>query len=273
MLGLGTAPAGHRPEKDAVAFFHRCIDAGVTHLDTGPPLGGYGNAQLYLGPILRERRGEVFVATRCSEADGETALKQLKQNLSELQIDRADLVYVQSVGHDKMRAETVFGPAGVCRALEQARRDGLTRFLGISGHHRPARFVQAMEAWAFDVMMTPVSLVSRHIYDFEGQVWPAAVGKGIGLLAMKVFGGVRDSKASAKGAHLPDALKPQGFRYALGLPGVAGLALGMHDDVELRQALDWAHAFAPLTADELAALDGPTSALALEWGELYGPRA
>lgn len=272
VLGLGTAPAGHRPQKDAVAFFHRCIDAGVTHLDTGPRLGGYGNAQLYLGPILRERRGEVFVATRCSEADGETALKQLKENLAELQIDRADLVYVQSIGHDKMDMETVFGPAGVCRALEKVRRDGLTRFVGISGHNRPARFVQAMEAWAFDVMMTPVSLVSRHIYDFEGQVWPVAVEKGIGLLAMKVFGGVRDSKASAKGAHLPDALKAQGFRYALGLPGVAGLALGMHDEAELRQALDWALAFAPLTTAELAALDGPTSALALKWGELYGPR-
>ena len=272
MLGLGTAPAGHRPQKDAVAFFHRCIEAGVTHLDTGPRLGGYGNAQLYLSQVLRERRGEVFVATRCSEAEGETALKQLKQNLSELRIDRADLVYVQSVGHDKMDPERIFGPAGVCRALEKARRDGLTRFIGISGHNRPARFVRAMEAWDFDVMMTPVSLVSRHIYDFEGQVWPAAARKGIGLLAMKVFGGVRDSKASAKGAHLPDALKPQGFRYALGLPGVAGVALGMHDEVELQQALDWALSFAPLTADELAALDKPTFALAQEWGELYGPR-
>jgi aryl-alcohol dehydrogenase-like predicted oxidoreductase len=36
VLGLGTAPSGHRPEKDAVPFYHQCIDAGVIHLDTGP---------------------------------------------------------------------------------------------------------------------------------------------------------------------------------------------------------------------------------------------
>jgi hypothetical protein len=28
VLGLGTAPAGFRKEKEAVAFYNRCIDAG-----------------------------------------------------------------------------------------------------------------------------------------------------------------------------------------------------------------------------------------------------
>src|SRR5688500_11584757 len=122
-------------------------------------MGGYGNAQLYLGQVLPERRGELFVATRCSEPDGETAMRQLKQNLAELRIERADLVYVQSVGHDRMGIETILSPAGVCRALEKARREGLTRFIGISGHNRPDRFVRVMEAWDFDVMMTPASVV------------------------------------------------------------------------------------------------------------------
>src|SRR6185295_19710918 len=81
VLGLGTAPSGHRPEKEAVAFYGRCLDEGVTHLDTGPQCGGYGNAQIYLGQVLEERRREVFLATRCCEADGEMALKQLQQNL------------------------------------------------------------------------------------------------------------------------------------------------------------------------------------------------
>ena len=229
VLGLGTAPCGHRPEKEAVAFFERCIDAGLTHLDTGPARGGFGNAQVYLGPVVRERRQELFIATRCCEPDGETALRQLKQNLADLQIERADLVYVQSLGDDKMDPERIFAPGGVCEALEKARRDGLTRFLGVSGHHRPCRFLKALEEWDFDVMMNAVSLVSRHIYDFEGQVWPAAAGKGIGLFAMKVFGGVKDSAKSAKGAHLPDDLMPAGLRYALGLPGVSGIVLGLHD--------------------------------------------
>ena len=30
VLGLGTAPAGYREEKDAVPFYHKCIDSGLT---------------------------------------------------------------------------------------------------------------------------------------------------------------------------------------------------------------------------------------------------
>jgi uncharacterized protein len=273
ILGLGTAPAGHRQEKEAVAFYHRCIDAGVTHLDTGPQSGGFGNAQLYLGQVLKERRREVFIATRCCEPDGEEALAQLARNLADLQIEQADLVYAQSIGDDKMAPERIFGAGGVCRALEKARRDGLTRFLGVSGHNRPWRFLKAMREWDFDVMMNAVSLVSRHIYDFEDQVWPAAADKGIGLLGMKVFGGVKESAKSAKGAHLPDELKQPGLRYALGLPGVSGVVLGMIDEEELRQVLDWVRSLAPLTGEELAALEQPTRALAGQWGEVYGPLA
>jgi aryl-alcohol dehydrogenase-like predicted oxidoreductase len=272
VLGLGTAPAGHRPQAAAVAFFRHCIDSGVTHLDTGPLAGGYGNAQAYLGQALRERRDGVFVATRCTEPDGEKALRQLKQSLAELGIDRADLVYAQSLGTDRMDPDRLFAADGACKALEKARRDGLTRFLGISGHNRPARFVQALEAWDFDVMMTPASLVSRHVYNFEEQVWPRAREKGVALMAMKVFCGVADSKTRPKGAHLPDELKEAGLRYALGLPGASGVSLGMHDEEELRQALGWLASYAPLAVEELRELEQPTRDLAARWGELYGPR-
>lgn len=275
VLGLGTAPSGHRPEKEAVAFYHHCLDAGVTHFDTGPAEGGFGKAQAFLGQVLAERRHErheVFIATRCCEPGGEEALRQLRRNLSELRIDHADLVYVQSLGDDKMAPERIYAAGGVCEALEKARRDGLTRWLGVSGHHRPERFLRALEEWDFDVMMNAVSLVSRHIYNFEERVWPAAAGRGIGLLAMKVFGGVKDSRTSAKGAHLPDELKPAALRYALGLPGVCGAVVGLHDEEELRQTLAWARSFAPLPAEDLAAIETPTRDLARQWGEPYGPR-
>src|SRR6185436_4196723 len=109
---------------------------------------------------------------------GEAALRQLKQNLADLQIDRADLVYVQSIGDDNMAPERIFAAGGVCKALEKARRDGLVRWLGVSGHNRPWRFLNALQEWDFDAMLNAVGLLSRHVYDFEGEVWPAAAGRG-----------------------------------------------------------------------------------------------
>jgi aryl-alcohol dehydrogenase-like predicted oxidoreductase len=270
ILGLGTAPAGFRPEREAVAFYNRCIDSGLTYLDTAPEFTGYGKAQAYLGKVLRERRKEVFLVTKCHEPDGEKALRLLRQNLAELQVERADLVYVHSLGADKMPPDQVLGRNGVCKALEKAKRDGLTRFVGVSGHNRPDRFLRALRDWDFDVMMNAVSLVVRHVYDFESKVWPAAARKGVGLAAMKIFGGNARS-GEPKGARMPEAMKEKALRYALGLPQVSVVVVGIHDDAELKQNLAWARAARPLTADEVRALERPTRALAAKWGNVYGP--
>src|SRR5215831_6667249 len=54
IIGLGTAPAGYRGEKEAVALYNQCIDGGITYIDTAPEFAGYGKAQAYLGHVLKE---------------------------------------------------------------------------------------------------------------------------------------------------------------------------------------------------------------------------
>jgi aryl-alcohol dehydrogenase-like predicted oxidoreductase len=273
LVGLGTAPAGHRSEKDAVAFYHKCIDSGLTYLDTAPEFAGYGKAQVYLGQVLKERRKEVFLVTKCWEPDGEKALQLLKKNLAELQTDHADLVYAHSIGDDKMLPEKIHAANGVCPALAKARKDGLTRFVGVSGHSRPERFLKALQEWDFDVMMNAVSLVARHIYNFEEKVWPTAAKKGVALVAMKVFGGAPGGDKKPKGARLTDSFLPAALRYALGLPQVSLAVVGIHDDEELKQNLEWLKAYKPLSAEELAALEQRTKELAAQWKAVYGPVA
>jgi uncharacterized protein len=271
VLGLGTAPAGFRAEKEAVAFYHACLDHGVTYIDTAPKFAGYGDAQVYLGQVLKKRRNEVFLVTKCFEPDGDKALALLKKNLQELQTDYADLVYAHSIGDDKMDPEKIFSAGGVCQALDKARRDGLTRFVGVSGHSRPDRFLRALREWKLDVMMNAVSLVSRHIYNFEEKVWPVAAKAGVGLAAMKVYGGMGGGQKQPKGPKLPLEFKRAALRYALGLPNVAVVVVGMHDVDELKENLEWVRSYQPLSAKELAELDKPTRELAAKWGNLYGP--
>lgn len=273
VLGLGTAPAGYRQEKEAVAFYNRCIDSGITYLDTAPEFAGYGKAQVYLGQVLKERRKDVFVVTKCWEPDGEKALALLKKNLAELQIEQADLVYAHSIGDDQMLPEKIYAADGVCKALDKAKRDGLTRFVGVSGHNRPARFLKALEEWDFQVMMNAVSPVARHIYNFEEKVWPTAAKKGVALVAMKVFGGAPGGEKKPKGARLPDRLLPSALRYALALPGLSLAVVGIHDDDELKQDLAWLRDNKPLTAEEMAELDKPAKELATQWKAVYGPVA
>lgn len=280
-LGLGTAPAGHRSRKEAAQFFQQAIQAGVTYLDTAPEFAGYGLAQKALGDVLKDLkvRKKVFLVTKCYEPDGEKALALLKRNLEELQTDSADLVYAHSIGADKMDLKTVLGTGGVMQALEKARKDGLCRFVGISGHNRSEKFLRVMEEFDVQVMMNAVNFVSRHIYNFEERVWPEARKQNIGLVAMKVLGGQQKKKSDppnqprAKGGRIRGDQTETAFRYAKGLPGCQTVVLGCYDLPELQEAIRWTRNFKPLSDQEQQKLLALGQQHAKEWGEVYGPVA
>src|SRR5262245_21065374 len=129
ILGLGTVALGALGEaKEAEALLNKAIDLGVTYIDTAPPrtsvanLTGYGKAQRYIAGVLKERRGEVFLATKCLETEGDKALVQLGKNLDQLGTDQADLVYTHSIGHALYDFDALTGEAGPMTALERAKK-------------------------------------------------------------------------------------------------------------------------------------------------------
>jgi aryl-alcohol dehydrogenase-like predicted oxidoreductase len=269
ILGVGTAPAGHRSRKEAAELYSYCLDVGANFMDTAPSFAGYGVAQAALGDVLKTRRDEAFVVTKCWEPDGENALKLLKSNLDELQTDRADLVYAHSIGSDKMDPKQVLGPDGVMRALLKAQKDGLTRFIGISGHNRPQRFLEVLKEYEIQVMMNAVSYVSRHIYNFEETVWPEASRRGVALVAMKVYGGgVKRAGGRVKSPDVFDA-----FRYAQSLPNISTVVIGLHGREELDENVRFARTYKTLSKQEMADLLDRGKQLAESWGTPYGPVA
>lgn len=270
IIGIGTAPAGDRARNEAASFFEQCLDRGLFYFDTAPEFAGYGKAQVALGDVLKTRRQEAFVVTKCWEADGEKALALLKQNLRDLQTDHADVVYAHSIGADNMDPATVLGPKGVLPALAKAQRDGLVRFIGVSGHNRPARFLQVLREFEIQVMMTAVNFVARHIYDFETKVFPEASKRGVALAAMKVFGGSAGKQGQPKTARVPTSDLQNAFRYAKGLPEVSIVVLGLRDLAELQQSIEWGRNYRPLDDAETASLLARGKELASQWGEVYG---
>jgi aryl-alcohol dehydrogenase-like predicted oxidoreductase len=124
ILAMGTAPAGnHAADGDAIALYNEAIDLGVNYMDTAPDFAGYGRAQIQLGHVLKERRQEVFLVTKTFTPDGDEARRLLERNLKELQTDHADLVYVHSLGDDRMDPSQALGPNGTLRGLLKAREE------------------------------------------------------------------------------------------------------------------------------------------------------
>jgi len=272
ILGFGTAPSGTRLKlKDAVRLYQEALDRGITYFDTAPDFAGYGKAQEQLGHILKERRQEIFLVTKCFEPSGDAALKLLERNLKELQTDYADLVFVHSLGADKMDPSVVFSRRGVYPALMKAKAQGLTRFVGFSGHNRPARFTAAIDRFEVDVLLNAVNFTDRHTYDFEHGVWSMAVKHQIGLIAMKVYGGQRRSLfAGVSNSLMPKHYLDMGFRYALSQPHVACAVIGMATQQELEENLHRAKNFMPLRPQEIQRLEALGKPLAKEWGAHLG---
>ncbi len=270
ILGFGTAPTGvKRSLKDGIAVFNKALDAGVTYMDTAPDFAGYGKAQLQLGHVLKERREEVFVVTKLWEPRMDDALKLLASNLKELQTDRVDLVYAHSVGSDKMDPAVVMGADGTMAALAKAKQEGLTRFVGISGHNRPDRFLKYLDAYEIDVMMNAVNFADQYTYGFEHNVWPVARRKNVGLVAMKVFGGM-GAGAGLSATTMPVRHLPLAFRYALSLPGITTAVIGMASGMEVQRNVAAVQSFQPITEAERQEAGRLGRQLAAKWGPHFG---
>jgi aryl-alcohol dehydrogenase-like predicted oxidoreductase len=267
ILGLGMVAAGNLEDpKEAVALAHRAIDLGVTYIDAAPPrtrivpFTGYSRAQEVLHGVLRERRNEVFVTTKCLETDFEETLALLRRSLEQLGVDQVDLAYTHAVGHAVYDLDDLVADSGPMAALEQAKRDGLTRFVGITAHNRPEKVARVVARRDIDVMMVPMNIVDRHTYPFAELVGPAVRRMNIGLAAMKVFGG------GLTRCMMPEELRHASFRFAQSVQGVALTVIGMGSVKELEQNVEWARTFKAMTAAEADELKPKTVALAKQWG-------
>lgn len=274
-LTLGTAPCGLSPEipppeiADIVNF---ALDQGITSIDTAP---AYIQSEEGIGLALGKRRKEVFLATKVLADTVKEAQESLDKSFKLLKTDWIDLVYYHSAGdHDVERA---MAPDGVFTWLVKQKKAGRFRFLGISGHNRPPRFVPLLETDEVDVLLTVVNFVDRHTYRFEEKVLPVAQRHGTGIVAMKVFGGARKSAGSYKNPNAPPELDTGhlslAVRYALGVPGVATLNLGVHNKQQVAKNVAMVKRFEPLSADEQAKITKLGQELAQTWGPHFGPVA
>lgn len=273
ILGFGTAASGQRLNlKQAVHLYEEAYREGITYFDTAPEFAGYGQAQIQLSHILKHVRRHIFLVTKCFEPDGERALQLLDRSLRELGTDHADLVFVHSVGADKMDPRTVFSKSGTYAALMKAKALGLTQFVGLSGHSRPARFLSAIRQFDIDVLLNVVNFADRHTYNFEESVWPVAARANIGLIAMKVFGGAQDPPPSTMShSQMPAEFRDIAFRYALSQPKVSSAVIGMATHQELGENLRRARTFSPLSVEEARRLHHDGALLARKWSDHLGP--
>ena len=132
-------------------------------------------------------------------------------------------------------------------ALREAKKQGVVRFIGASGHVHPTRFHEALDSGEIDVLMNAVNFVVQHTYDFEHKVWSRTGSLNVGLVAMKVLGGAVRQEA---GLRVNEKHYEQAIRYALSIPGIAVAVIGLENISELEKAASVVATAQPLSPQE-----------------------
>lgn len=223
-------------EDQAIAILNRALDQGIQYFDTAW-IYSDGQSETRVGKVARRRRKEMWIATKTIARTRTEARGQLEESLKRLQTDHVDEWRMHNVWSME-ELDKVTAPGGALEAAVQARKEGLVKYISISGHTNPRVQIEALNRFPFDSVLCAVSVLDHFILSFAEEFLPVANGRGIAVIGMKVMG-----LGSLR--HVPE----RALRYTLGLP-VSTTIVGMETMDQLEKNLAVAEKFTPFTDEE-----------------------
>jgi L-galactose dehydrogenase len=140
VIGFGGSPLGNLfggvPVIDDATLVGTAIDCGINFFDVSPYYG-LGLAEERLGAALGSHRNEVILATKCGRYGADsfdfsaaTITERLEDSLRRLRTDAVDILQA----HDVEFGDTTQVLEETIPALVELKRQGKTRFIGITGY-------------------------------------------------------------------------------------------------------------------------------------------
>jgi len=243
--GQATLEQANRDD-EAEAIIQRAIDLGVNYIDTAAAYGR-GVSETYIGKVMKDRRKEVFLASKTNDRTYDGSMRLLERSLKNLQTDHLDLWQNHNV-RTQEDLDKMFAKEGSMKAMAKARDEKIVRFLGISGHYSPFVLKKGIEQYPFDSILMALNAADKHNASFIDNLLPAAVEKGIAIVGMKIPARGRIFKEGGLTS------MEQAMRYVLTLP-VSTVIVGISTLKELEEDVRIAENFKPMTAEEMAHLE------------------
>ncbi|MDP3921021.1 MAG: aldo/keto reductase [Candidatus Omnitrophota bacterium] len=237
--------------REAVPVIEEAIERGVNYFDTAP---AYANSQDYYGQVFKNapsKRDGIFLASKTHERSYEGSMKLLTDSLRRLHTDHLDLWQLHDL-RTESDIDQIFSKDGAIRAVEEAKKKNLIRFVGFTGHHDPAILSAVSDRYEFDTVLVALNAADKHSLSFMQDFLPKAVDRGLGIIGMKVY---------SHGRILGQGLLTQeeAFRYAVSLP-VSHVIIGCDNIEQVRGNAAAASAFQPLSGEEMLQLEKRTAA-------------
>ncbi len=244
IIGEGGARFHLIPFDEAKAVVRRAYDLGINYFDMARSYFE-GHAEEVYGAVIPEFRKHVFMTSKSGQRTRKGAEAELETSLRTLRTDYLDLWQMHGVAR-MSDVEQIFGPGGAIEAFEAAKKAGKCRFIGYTGCRDPQVHVAMLRhAERFDTALMPLHVADTcfsetPLMSFEKTALPAAVERGMGIFAIKVFGNAFLLRTFSSG----DCL-----RYTLSLP-ITAAALGFSTIGQLEDDVRVAQSFKPLSEED-----------------------
>ena len=174
-FGLGCWPLGgdqwgEQEDAQSVAAIKKALEFGIMHFDTAQAYGR-GHGEEVLGEALPKDRRNLFVATKLLFTAKERVETVLSYSRKRLRCETIDCAYI----HWPKNGADVFG---MMEGLENARRKGIIRYIGVSNFSVPA-MAEVMKAGVIDACQLGYSLLWRN---GEREIIPFCMENGISII-------------------------------------------------------------------------------------------
>ena len=172
------------------------LDGGMIHLDTAHYYQR-GTNEGMIGEVVKGKPRDSFVIATKEHlpmnritglyrggATERAFLGKLDISLKRLGLEYVDILYQHNVWK---REAVLFEP--ILKALEKAKKEGKTRFVGVSTHRNEPEVIQAaVDSQVYDVVETAYNFRQKHYVEVRKAIATAAKA-GLGIVAMKTIGG------------------------------------------------------------------------------------
>ena len=228
------------------------IDRGVNHLDIAPT---YGRAEELVGPLIPALRDQLFIGEKSGRHHPDGVRAQLETTLERFGTDHVDLYQA----HGVTDLDDLDGRDRAFEAILRARDEGLTRFVGVTGHDlgAPRAHLEAVRRYDLDTVMFPVypRVWADPTYRADAEaLLDECAARDVGVQVIKAVAhrpwGDRAKTSDPWYEPFTDPAEvARGVRFALSTPGVHAFCTPGDVDV-LVTALDAAEANTPMDDDE-----------------------
>lgn len=181
LMGFGGIPLQRVSPVEAEKIVVTALEKGINFIDTAR---AYTDSESKIGLALKGKRDQVVLASKSMARTKKNMEADIETSLQQLATDYIDLYQLHNVKTQE-DINRVMGPGGAVEALEEARRAGKIRHIGVTGHIS-ATLKTLIETNKFATVQVPYNFIEQGP---EEELFPAARKMGLGIIIMKPLAG------------------------------------------------------------------------------------